>query len=102
MELLSSMTSSVLKCPPLNWKVGYLIHDHLPTYTALLLNSRVGDSSPLAYLHERTCELDIGAFLHCKDSKDLLRALGLWYCKTWGIGENEKVKTDSTAQRCFL
>jgi len=29
----------------------------------------MSDSSPLAYLCERTCELDIGAFLHCKDSK---------------------------------
>jgi len=23
--------------------------------------------------------------------KELLRALGLWYCETWGIGENEKL-----------
>jgi len=29
----------------------------------------MSDSSPLAYLRERTCELDIGAFLQCKDSK---------------------------------
>jgi len=29
----------------------------------------VSDSVPLAYLRERTCELDIGAFLYCKDSK---------------------------------
>jgi len=29
----------------------------------------VSDSSPLAYLREHTCEVDIGAFLHCKDSK---------------------------------
>jgi len=29
----------------------------------------VSDSSPLVYLRERTCELDIGVFLHCKDSK---------------------------------
>jgi len=35
----------------------------------LLSDWRVGDSSPLAYLRERTCELDIAAFLHCKDSK---------------------------------
>jgi len=35
-------------------------------------------------------------------SKDLLRALGLWYCKSWGIGVNKKVKADSTTQRCFL
>jgi len=35
----------------------------------LLSDSRVSDSSPLAYLRERTCELDTGAFLHCKDSK---------------------------------
>ena len=40
-----------------------------PLYTALLSDWRVSDSSPLAYLRERTCELDIGAFLHCKDSK---------------------------------
>jgi len=40
-----------------------------PLYTALLWDWRVSDSSPLAYLRERTCELDIGAFLHGKDSK---------------------------------
>jgi len=28
--------------------------------------------------------------------KYFLRAVGLWYCESWGIGENEKVKTDST------
>jgi len=33
--------------------------------------------------------------------KDLLRALGPWYCESWGIGENEKVKADSTTERCF-
>jgi len=35
----------------------------------LLSDWRVSDSSPLTYLHERTCELDIGTFVHCKDSK---------------------------------
>ena len=49
-----------------------------PLYTALLSDWRVSDSSPLAYLRERTCELDIGAFLHCKEFEDFLRALGLW------------------------
>jgi len=34
--------------------------------------------------------------------KDLLRGFGLWYCENWGIGENEKVKPDSTTQRRFL
>ena len=29
----------------------------------------MSDSSPLAYLREHICEVDIGAFLHCKDSK---------------------------------
>ena len=57
----------------------------------------MSNSSPLAYLRERTCELDIGAFLHCKGSK-----FGLWYCESWGIGENEKEKAGSTTQRCFL
>jgi len=37
-----------------------------PLYTALLSDWRVSDSSPLAYLRERTGELaDIGAFVHC-------------------------------------
>ena len=61
----------------------------------------MSDSSPLAYLRERTCELDIGAFLHCKDSKDLLRGFGLWYCESWGIGENEKVKPDPLYKGAF-
>jgi len=34
--------------------------------------------------------------------KDFFRAFGLWYCESWGIGENEKVKPDSTTQRRFL
>jgi len=42
---------------------------HYPLYTALLSDWRVSDSWRLAYLRERTCELDIRAFLHCKDSK---------------------------------
>jgi len=33
--------------------------------------------------------------------KDLLRGFGLWYCESCGIGENEKVKHDSTTQRFF-
>ena len=68
----------------------------------LLSDSRVSDSSPLSYLRERTSELDSGAFLHCKDSEGLLRGFGLWYCESWGIGETEKVKPDSTTERCFL
>jgi len=62
---------------------------------------RVSDSSPSAYLRERTCKLDIGAFLHCKELEDLHRALGLWYCECWEMGENEKVKADSTTEKCF-
>jgi len=59
--------------------------DIYPLYTALLSDShsRVSDSSPLVYLRERTCELDIGAFLLRKELEDLLRALGLWYCESW-------------------
>ena len=38
-------------------------------YTARLSDWRVSDSSPLAYLRERTCEFGIGAFLLCKDSE---------------------------------
>jgi len=58
----------------------------------------VSDSPLLAYLRERICELDVGAFLHCAELEDLLRALGLWYCESWLIGENEKVKADSTTE----
>ena len=72
-----------------------------PLYTALLSDWRVSDSLPLAYLHECTCKLDIGAFLHCKEFEELLCALGLWHCESWGIGENKKVKADSTTERCF-
>ena len=43
----------------------------------LLSDSRVSDASPLAYLRERTSELDIGAFLHYKDSK--ICCVGLAY-----------------------
>jgi len=60
----------------------------------------VSDSSPLACLRERICELDIGAFLH-EEFEDSLRALGLRYFESWAIGENEKVKADSTTERCF-
>jgi len=78
------------------------VQQQLPTFHCTCYRIDAWDSSPLAYLRERTCELDIGAFLHCKDSKDLLRVLGLWNCKSWGIGEIEKVIADSTTQRCFL
>ena len=37
----------------------------------------MNDSSPLAYLRERICELDVGAFLHCTELEDLLRTHGL-------------------------
>jgi len=74
---------------------------HLPTLHCTIIGLTLSDSSPLAYLRERSCELDIGAFLHCKEFEDLLRAHGLWYCESWGIGENEKVKADSTTERCF-
>jgi len=59
----------------------------------------MSDSSPLVYLREHTCELDIGAFLHCKEFEDLLCAIG--YFESWEIGENETVKADSTTERCF-
>ena len=43
---------------------------------------------------ELTCELDVGACLHCKELGDLLRALGLWYCGNYGITENTNIKAD--------
>jgi len=48
---------------------------------------------------ERTCDLDIGAFLHCKELKGSLRALGVWYCESNRIAENIKVEADSTTAR---
>jgi len=73
-----------------------------PLYTALVIGFTRERFVALGLSCERTCELDTGAFLHCKASKDLLRGFGLWYCESWGIGENVKVKPDSTTQRCFL
>jgi len=61
-----------------------------PFYPALLSDWLVSDSPPLAYLRERTCELAIGAFLHCKDSKDLLRVLGLLVWRKLGNRWNWK------------
>jgi len=49
----------------------------------LLSDSRVGDSSPLACLRERTCELDTGAFLHYQDSKF---ASWVWQIVLWKLG----------------
>ena len=43
------------------WELESVTHFTLHCYW------RVSGSSPLAYLRERICELDIGAFLHCKD-----------------------------------
>jgi len=57
--------SNDMTYPFLTFRVGV---GQLPTLTALLSDWRVSDSSPLAHLRERTCELDIGAFSHCKDS----------------------------------
>jgi len=80
-----------------------VIYKNITHFTLHFLSDwRVSDSSPLAYLHEHTCQLDIGAFLHCKDSKGLLREFGLWCCESWWLGENEKVKHDFTTQRYFL
>jgi len=69
-ELLSGFWSFKLVL----WKHSYTIHRKtdcasITHFTLHLLSDwRVNDSSPVAYLRERTCELDIGAFLH-KDSK---------------------------------
>jgi len=45
-------------------------------------DSRVSDSSPLAYLRERTGKLDTGAFLHCKDAKICFVGLASGIVKT--------------------
>ena len=75
-----SMTSDASQTSMLTWQQedARSIHCNIyPLYTALLSDWRVRDSSPLTYLRERTCEVDIGAFLHFKEFEDLLRALGL-------------------------
>jgi len=48
----------------------------------LLSDSRVSDWSTLAYLRERTSELDTGAFLHCKNSKICFVGLSYGIVKT--------------------
>ena len=50
-------------------KQGYVITTITHFTLHLLSDWRMSGSSPLAYLHERTREVDIGAFLHCKNSK---------------------------------
>ena len=49
----------------------------------------MSDSSPLAYFRERTCELDIGSFLYCKDSKVCFVGLAYGIAKA---GEEVKMK----------
>ena len=68
------------------------IQHNYSLYTALLSDWLVSDSSPLAYLRERTCELDIGAFLHCKEFEDLLRA---WPTVLRKLGNRWKRKGES-------
>ena len=73
-----------------------------PLYTALVIG----------LTRERFIALGLPSWTHLRTRywgvfiqqglKDLLRALGLWCCESWGIGENEKVKHDSTTQRFFL
>jgi len=62
--------------------------------------------------HEQFVALGLPSWTHLRTGywgvltlqglKDLLRALGPWYCESWEIAENEKAKADSTTQRCFL
>ena len=49
----------------------------------------MSDSSPLAYLRERTCELDIGAFLHLRNLKICFVSLAYGIAKA---GESVKKK----------
>jgi len=65
----------------------------------------------IGLMRERLVALGIPSWTHLRTRywgvftlqglKELLRALGLWYCEIGGIGENEKVEAVSTAQRCF-
>ena len=61
----------------------------------------MSDSLPLTCRRELTCELNVGAFLHCKALEGSLRALGLWYCESYGITANIKAKTDPQQKRDF-
>ena len=73
-----------------------------PLYTALVIG----------LTRERFVALGLPSWTHLRirywgvftlqGLKDLVRGFDLWYCESWGIGENEKVKPDSTTQRCFL
>ena len=54
---------------PTNSKISKSFYKTVTYFTLHLLSDwHVSNSSPLAYLRERTCEFDIGAFLHCNDS----------------------------------
>jgi len=52
----------------------------------------MSDSSPLTYHREPSCELDVGVCLHWKELEGSLRAFDLWYCESYKIAENIKVK----------
>jgi len=81
--------------------VGYQ-QPHLPTLHCTVIGLTrerfVAHILP-SWTHLRTRYLGVFT-LH--GLKDVLRAVGLWYCESWGIGENSKVKADSTTQRFFL
>jgi len=81
-----SKSSSSLQCKTPQYRVRKCVHEGKPRATN---RSRV---NPI------TVQCKVG---NCKKFENLLRALGLWYCESWGIGENEKVKADSTTERCF-
>jgi len=61
---------------------GLYNENNYPLYTALVIGFTRERFVALAYLRERTSELDIGAFLHCKDSKICFVGLAYGIVKT--------------------
>jgi len=77
---------------------------HLPTlhctFIGFASDWRVSDSSPLTEQREVAFELDIGAFLHCKELDSVLRAFGSCCCESWESPKN-RWKFSSLKKRDF-
>ena len=87
-------------------------HDSCHVFTERLDSIRFTISYPLftalviGLTRERFVALGLPSWTHSRTRywgvftlqglKDLLRGFGLWYCKSWGTGENEKAKHGST------
>ena len=104
--------SDVAKCGKVSWPTSQIKRYFFTVTIVTVRQLPTLQCTVIGLTRERFVALGLPSWTHLRTRcwgvftlqglKDLLRALGLWYCERWGIGENEKVKADSTTQRCFL